>query len=441
MSLRKNTFLNLLGFGLPAVVGIVAVPVLLSKMGLAAFGVFTLIGTVIGYLSIFDLGLGAAITQQIASKRGHGNADEVWDVIRTGLWSTVLIGSAGGVAIFVFSDYIAANWLGVGGEFLKDARTALIIAAVAVPITTATSALRGVQEGFENFKTVNILRVAQGSLNFVLPIIFIYFIENTISSAVLSILLLRVAILIGYARLPGIWMGVFARRTEIDVRGNAKLFTTGAWMTTANIVSPLMVTCDRFFVSSVLGAGLVSVYTIPLEALLRILIIPSALSNALFPKLSMLASSDREKGNSAYRRAYMFNFTVLLLITIVFTLNAELILRIWINANFAAQAKNIFVILTIGIFFNGLAHVPYAAIQARGGAKATAILRTAEAAVYVPSLVYVVTNFGLIGVAVAWSARALVDLVALHVLEHFSRNSIPFAAALPPSTKICDVQR
>ena len=441
MSLRKNTFFNLLGFGLPAVVGIISVPILVSKMGLAAFGVFTLIGTVIGYLSIFDLGLGTAITQQIAARRGLSNTAEVWDIIRTGLWSTVLIGSVGGLSIFVFSEFIATNWLGVNGDFIKDAHTALIIAAVAVPITTATSALRGVQEGFENFRIVNILRVAQGSLNFVLPIIFIYFVENTISSAVLSILLLRIAVLIGYTRLPGVWSGLFKQKGNINLRGQSKLFSTGAWITTANIVSPLMVTCDRFFVSSVLGASLVSVYTIPLEALLRILIIPSALSNALFPKLSMLANSDREKGNIAYRRAYLFNFAVLFLITVIFCANAELILRLWISSDFARQAKDIFVILTIGIFFNGLAHVPYAAIQARGGARATAILRTAEAAIYVPSLLYVVTQFGLSGVACAWAVRALVDLIALHIIEHMSRSTLPFVAAVSSGERIGNVQR
>lgn len=421
MSIKKNTFLNLLGFGVPALVGVISIPFLLHKMGTEAFGVFTLVGTIIGYLSIFDFGLGNALTQQVAANRALGRENEIPALIKVGFIFTFMIGAAAGVFIFAFSVDIAEAWLGAGSRFTSDAIAALVITAVAVPFTTTTSALRGVLEGNEDFRTVNVLRVAQGSLNFLLPLVFVYCYSNSISSAVSSILLLRVVIFISYVKHSVIRSSLFST-DKIKVKAHVTLFSTGAWITLANIVSPLMVTCDRFFISPILGAASVSIYTVPLEALMRLLILPTAISNALLPRLAALDGTDSGLRDSTYRRAYITNAAVLTILALILAFNAGTILELWIGREFAMRSESIFVILTVGIFFNGLAHVPYAAIQARGKARASAIARVVEASAYIPCLIVCINYFGLIGAAVAWAVRALIDLIILQVIEVATRQ-------------------
>ena len=52
------------------VVALVAIPVLLSQLGSARFGILSLAWTVVGYFGLFDVGLGRSLTQMISERLG-----------------------------------------------------------------------------------------------------------------------------------------------------------------------------------------------------------------------------------------------------------------------------------------------------------------------------------------------------------------------------------
>ncbi|MCK4486482.1 MAG: hypothetical protein KAU38_06960 [Desulfobacterales bacterium] len=66
--LARNTALNLLGLCLPLVVAIFAIPLLIKGLGTDRFGILTLAWVLIGYFSLFDLGLSHAPTKLMAGK-------------------------------------------------------------------------------------------------------------------------------------------------------------------------------------------------------------------------------------------------------------------------------------------------------------------------------------------------------------------------------------
>ena len=51
-------------------VAVVAIPSLIRVLGVPRFGVLSLAWTVIGYFSLFDLGMGRALTKLVADKLG-----------------------------------------------------------------------------------------------------------------------------------------------------------------------------------------------------------------------------------------------------------------------------------------------------------------------------------------------------------------------------------
>jgi O-antigen/teichoic acid export membrane protein len=53
-------------------VAVFCIPILIGGLGKDRFGVLTLAWAVIGYASLFDLGLGRALTQLVAKKLGAG---------------------------------------------------------------------------------------------------------------------------------------------------------------------------------------------------------------------------------------------------------------------------------------------------------------------------------------------------------------------------------
>ena len=70
--LARNTIWNLIGQGAPLLVAIFAIPLLIRALGTPRFGILTLAEMVVGYYSLFDLGLGRALTKLVAEKLGAG---------------------------------------------------------------------------------------------------------------------------------------------------------------------------------------------------------------------------------------------------------------------------------------------------------------------------------------------------------------------------------
>ena len=64
--LVRHTLFNLVGLGAPLFVALVSIPMLLQELGVPRFGLLTLIWAVVSYFSLFDLGLGRALTQSLA---------------------------------------------------------------------------------------------------------------------------------------------------------------------------------------------------------------------------------------------------------------------------------------------------------------------------------------------------------------------------------------
>src|SRR2546425_6756619 len=92
-SIARNTFLNLAGQGLPLLVALATMPSVIRGLGPSRFGVLGLAWAALGYLSIFDLGLGRATTKFVAEALGNGAQERVGDLV----WTTVLVQAAMGL--------------------------------------------------------------------------------------------------------------------------------------------------------------------------------------------------------------------------------------------------------------------------------------------------------------------------------------------------------
>jgi O-antigen/teichoic acid export membrane protein len=413
MSLKRNTVWNLFGAGAPLLVGLFTIPYLISKLGVEAFGVLTLIWALIGYFSLFDFGLGRALTQQIASKRSFGATNEIPHIIKAGLVFTALTGLLGGILLFVLTPKLSQSWLNISASLQSNALNSLMVASVGIPFTTLTTGFRGVLEGFEDFKTVNILRVILGVANFGLPALAVFLFGASLEYAVTSLVVSRFLILICHyllinKKINNKWIGAKLEYSDLK-----NLTGFGLWMTISNVIGPLMVTADRFVISSVLGAVFVAYYTIPFEVLVRVLIIPGALTAALFPKITSLINTDLNGAEKLYIRSVKLVAVALFPVLLVTIIGAHFGLSIWIGNDFADKAWLVTAILAVGIGFNGMAQIPHATIQAAGNVRLTALVHFAELILYIPILFAALKLFGINGAAVAWVLRVLADFLIL----------------------------
>src|SRR6266851_5762671 len=109
--LARNTVWNLLGSGAPMLVAVFCIPILIRGLGKERFGVLALAWALVGYASLFDLGLGRALTQLVARKLGAGEEREVPTLVWTSLLLMTLLGVAGAVVVVAVSPWLVHDVL------------------------------------------------------------------------------------------------------------------------------------------------------------------------------------------------------------------------------------------------------------------------------------------------------------------------------------------
>lgn len=408
MNIRKNTLWSLAGSGLPLIAAAALIPFTLNTLGNETFGVLTIVWVLIGYLSLFDMGVGRSLTYEISKLNANNAQDQITQVLKAGTLLTFLAGVVGALAVWFLAPNLA-GWLKISPHLQLDTIAAFKLCALAVIPTTITSGLRGALEGLNQFAQSNLIKLIIGFSMFAMPAVAILLQTASLSEITLYLCAMRLAVLfIAFWQLRQYL--IRALSIKISKQNFSQLLNYGFWITVTGIIGPLMVYGDRFFVGNILGAAQLPFYAIPQEGLLRLLIIPGAFAAALMPLLSAANHADLY---STYHTYFNKVAKLMLLICIVAAVSAYPFLYFWLSPAFAQQAIAVVLILLVGVFLNGLSMVPYTLVQARGKPKLTALYHMAELAIYIPLIWLLVNSFGLVGAALAWVIRVIIDFTLL----------------------------
>jgi len=88
MNARKivgSVFFNYLGSICVSLTGFVATPILLHSLGKGSFGAWALIGAIMGYASLLDLGIGLTVMRMVARRAHLSDRHELNRIASTGL--------------------------------------------------------------------------------------------------------------------------------------------------------------------------------------------------------------------------------------------------------------------------------------------------------------------------------------------------------------------
>lgn len=394
-------------------IGLVAIPYIYKHIGMERIGVLTIVWALIGYFSIFDFGLGRAITQRIASLDSQRTDEFKKTVATTGTLLTLLIGVTGALVGFATVELVGVGWVNSVPNLNSEIRDSFLLACLAIPATTATAGLRGILEGGQRFKAINLLKLLLGLSNFLGPMASIAVFGPRLDYTVGSLVVARYVILFAHYQ--------SARHAMGNATGNfsreesRRLFQFGGWMTLSNIVSPLMVVADRFLIANVLGAAVVAYYTIPAEFMIRLLVLPAAITTTLFPVFSKdMSEKNFTSALALYKKSMKIIVLMMGAVTISVFIGARFGIDLWLGHEFAEKSSTVASVLAVGILFNSMAQIPHALIQAAGDARSTALIHIVESILYVPALFLLVQLYGILGAALAWALRALIDLALLH---------------------------
>ena len=393
---------------MPLVAALVSIPILIHRIGDSRFGFLSIAWMLVGYFSLFDLGIGRALTHGISRRWADNEDADVGDLVWTGLLSLAAIGAVASAAIVGMSQWLATSFINVEPELQAEATTGLALLAGAVPFVILTAGLRGILEARQDFRAINLALMPLGVLLYLAPVLVSQF-TVSLPLIVLSLLVVRMAsflaLFVQCARTIEGFLRIRASRATLK-----DLLSFGGWMTVSNIVSPVMVNMDRLFIGARLSLATVTYYVTPFEIVSKLLVLPGAVASASFPEFSRLC------GRNDHRAARRYFFvTVLTLASVLIPASmlaayfAHDVLRLWVSVELADRSALIMQVLAAGIAINGLSSVPFAYVQGTGRADITAKFHLLELVLYLPLLFLCLAEFGITGAAIAWVTRVSID--------------------------------
>jgi O-antigen/teichoic acid export membrane protein len=414
-ALARNVGLNLAAQTVPLAAGLALTPYLIETLGTERFGALTLAMVAIGYLGVFDLGFGRAVTKLVAERLASDRTCEIPLVAGSALTLQLGLGLLVGVSLVAASGPLVTRVLALPADLRAEAALALWFIAASVPVAMQSASLQGLLEAYQRFDLTSVVRIVLGTTMVVGPALAAAG-GGGLAATTGALLASRVLGWIAYATLcrrlvPS--LAVVARPDRASLR---ELIRFGGWLSIANVAGPIIVHADRFILGSVASMSAVAYFATPYDAVTKLWFIPDALLGVLFPAFSASLATDPARAVQLFRRGARFLFLTQFPVILAVVVLAPHLLEIWIGPEFALRGARVLQLLTLGVFVNGLARVPFVFLQSAGWPHVIAAATVAQLVVYPFVSLAAVRGWGADGAAAAWLLRIIADCLLWSVL-------------------------
>jgi O-antigen/teichoic acid export membrane protein len=406
----RNGAFYFLSLGVPALTALFLVPVTVRSLGPARFGLLALGWAVAEGSGMFDFGLGRATVRFVADAT-HKGRERLNEIVLASAFSQTAAGIVAGLLLFFFAPLLVSRVFTISPQAIPEATAMFRVLALHLPVLLAAAALRAALEGAQRFDVSAALRIPGSIASVAIPAAVAYRGHSLVvimwwllAVRVLLVMISAVAVThtlkLSAWRLPARWLVL------------GEMLRYSGWVAVSTALGPLLGSFERFAVGSIVGVAALGYYTGAAEAANRFLLIPVTAFSALLPALAATdATGARERALVVTRSARRQLAALLFPLCLTLFIFAPALLGFWIGPAFAASAGTALRILSIGVFFGGLAHLPLALLYGSNRPDLPAKIHIVEAAIYVPFAFLLVRTLGITGAAIAWATRCAADLI------------------------------
>jgi O-antigen/teichoic acid export membrane protein len=405
LSTKINVAANFIGRVWGTAVSILFLPLYIKFLGIESYGLVGFYSTLLGSMTILDLGLSATLNRELAKFKAENRSPEDIRNLTFSLeciyWG---IGLMGCLLIFFASNFISSHWLNLENLPAANVREAVILMGIVVafqwPISLYDGGLRGLDGHVVNNTIIVITATVRAVgvilvLKYLSPTVTAFFIWQALLSC-LYVVLMRFAL---WKKMP-----VFAERPKFSKSQLKLIWRFAAGMTGVGLITFFLAQIDKIVLSKILPLSQFGYYNLAFTIASSISLIVAPISLTFFPRFARLVAGKQEiELKKIYHQTC--KFIAVIIFPVCFTLISFMkeILLIWTKSNDTANNTYLLAqILLIGSMFNSLMIIPYNLIIATGWTKFTFYQNTIAAIILVP-LLFIWTNaYGALGASFVW---------------------------------------
>ncbi|MBE0572453.1 MAG: flippase [Ignavibacteriaceae bacterium] len=410
--LAKNTIYNLLGYGLPLLLALIIIPPLIKNLGVERFAILNLCWIVVGYFSFLDFGIGKALTKIIAEKIGSKQHKDIPHIFWTSLMVMLIFSTLASVILYVFVPELLKIFE-VSPDLYLETKSSFYVLVIAIPIVTSTAGLRGVLEAYQEFGTINLIRILMGVFTFLGPLIVFMF-TKSLYWIVIFLVMVRALVWLIYL--------IHCFRINVNIKSHFKIsiesikpvLKFSIWITLANLIGPIILYSDRVIIGALVKVAAITYYSTPYEVITKLMIIPTSLVGVLFPVFSSsyFVNPDLSKKYLIIGMKIIFlAIYPIIFIIVMFSYEA---MDLWLGKTFADNGSRVLQFLSIGIMMNALSLITNNCLQGIGKPRIPTLINLVEFPIYITVMWLLVKSYGIQGAAIAYMLMATLDVILMY---------------------------
>lgn len=333
---KFGAILSYISIIMSTIIQLLYTPFLIGKLGQSEYGLYSLINSVIGYLTVLDLGFGNAIIVFTAKYRAQKKYDEVKKLHGMFFIIFCIIGILAGLLGFI----LYLNVEGLFGstmsiEELNKAKIMMLILTFNLVITFIFSIYSSIINAYEKFIYQKLLSILNTILKplIMIPLLFLGY--KSITMVVVITILNVLAILSNY---------LYCRKKlniKIKFEGFDKIILKtilgySIWIFLGTIVDKINWSVDQFILGAVSGTVAVSIYSVASQINTLFINLSTAISGVLLPKISkMIAQKENnQKLTEEFIKVGRIQYYVIFLVCTGFVLVGKKFIIWWIGKDF-----------------------------------------------------------------------------------------------------------
>ena len=384
------------------IIGVLYTPILTSKLGQSEYGLYSLVTSVISYLTILDFGFGNSIiiyttryrnrNEKEKEQKLHGMFFIIYTIIG------IIAGIIGGI-LWLNVDNLFGNTMTI--EELNEARTLMGILTFNLIMTFPLSIFSSIITSYEKFvfaKTINLIRII---INPIIMIILLNFGYKAVALVILNTVLNLTTLILNFYYCKK-KLNIKLKFGKLDFKLLREIMIFSVWIFLNSIIDKINYNVDQFVLGIVSGSVAVAIYSVASHLNQLYVNFSTAISGVLLPKITKMESenaSDKEFSD-IFIKTGRIQYVIMALILSGFILyGSEFINIMWVGPEYS-ESYIISCILMISITVPLIQNIGINILQAKNKYKYRVIIFSIFAIINLVISIILSKLYGGIGAAI-----------------------------------------
>lgn len=425
--LKAGVVLNYVVIFLNTVVGLLYTPYMLRMMGQSEYGLYSLVASVIAYLTVLDLGFGNAIVRYTAKFRAEKKTEEQYEMFGMFFLLYLVIGIIAfgiGLGLYFNVDTLFGNTMTT--VELGRARIMMLLLVANLAFTFPMSIWGSIIQAYEDFvfqKSLNIIRII---LNTAVMICLLHFGYKAVAMVVVQTIFNILTLVVNF---------IYCRRKlNIQIYFRFKHFHWGFlkevaiysfWIFLNAIIDRVYWSTGQFVLGAMVGTAAVAVFAIAIQLEGMYMQFSTAISSVFLPKVTAMVATNRSRKeiSDLFIRTGRIQYIVLAYILSGFIIFGRQFIELWAGTGYS-DAYMISLLFFIPLTVPLIQNLGITILQARNEMKFRSVLYIIIALVSLAMQIVLTSHFGGIGCAMGVSGALVVGQILIMNVYYRRRQDL-----------------